>query len=107
MLVLENTLVKFSQSQISFGNIFNNAHIIYLLFFSGLPDNVNIVELDRLLTCTSKCNLHPMSMLTALLNNLDDVTELNNRLKFSAYDRDLAYFIVNNREEQISERPLM
>lgn len=64
-------------------------------------------ELDRLLMRSKHFNLHPMSYLTALLYNIDDVTVLHNRLKFSSYDRDMAYFLVENRNEKTGSRPLM
>lgn len=51
--------------------------------------------------------MHPMSYLVALLRDIDDVTVLYNRLKFSGYDRDLAYFLVEHRGEKVSSRPLM
>lgn len=64
-------------------------------------------EFDRLLKRADHLNLHPMSYLAALLKNMDEVTELHNRLKFSSFDRDLAYFLVEHREEKISSRPMM
>lgn len=52
-------------------------------------------------------NLHPMSYLAALLTDLDQVTVLHSRLKFSSYDRDLAYFLVEHRVDKVAERPLL
>lgn len=74
--------------------------------YIGLPSAPNIEELDRLLKRAEHLNLHPMSYLAALLSNLDEVTLLQNRLKCSAYERDLTYFLVEHREDKIGTRPL-
>ncbi|CAB3245707.1 unnamed protein product [Arctia plantaginis] len=75
--------------------------------YIGLPSSPNIDELDRLLKRGEHLNLHPMSYLAALLLDLDDVTLLHNRLKFSGYDRDMAYFLVEHRADKVAERQLL
>ncbi|XP_050674983.1 CCA tRNA nucleotidyltransferase 1, mitochondrial isoform X2 [Leptidea sinapis] len=73
--------------------------------YIGIP-RPNITELESLLKRSSHLKLHPMSYLAALLTNLDDVTLLHTRLKFSAFDRDMTYFIVEHRGEKESSKPL-
>lgn len=77
------------------------------LFLVGLPSSPNVEELDRVLKRAEHLKLHPMSYLSALLTDLDDVTLLYSRLKFSGYDRDLAYFLVEHRGDKIASRPLL
>ncbi|CAG4954076.1 unnamed protein product [Parnassius apollo] len=76
--------------------------------YIGIP-NPNIEELDKLLKRSQHLDLHPMSYLAALLNDIDAVTVVHSRLKFSGYDRDMAYFLVEHRgeHEETSTRPLL
>ncbi|XP_050354036.1 CCA tRNA nucleotidyltransferase 1, mitochondrial isoform X1 [Nymphalis io] len=76
--------------------------------YIGLP-NPNIKELDKLLKRSKHLDLQPMSYLAALLNNIDDATLLHARLKFSNYDRDMTYFIIENRDsdDESAPRPLL
>ncbi|CAG4957512.1 unnamed protein product [Colias eurytheme] len=74
--------------------------------FIGIP-NPNIDELEKLLKRSQHLDLHPMSYLAALLNDIDDVTLLNARLKFSGYDRDMTYFIVEHRDDKEASRPML
>ncbi|XP_063831304.1 CCA tRNA nucleotidyltransferase 1, mitochondrial [Ostrinia nubilalis] len=90
------------------GHLFKTMLDIGVEQYIGLPSNPNKEELDRVLKRGEHLGLHPMSYLAALLKDMDEVTILYARLKFSAYDRDLAYFIVEHREEAHSEdRPLL
>ncbi|CAH0594295.1 unnamed protein product [Chrysodeixis includens] len=75
--------------------------------YMGLPSNPNIEELGRVMKRAEHLNLHPMSYLAALLTDLDQVTDLHSRLKFSSYDRDLAYFLVEHRGDKVAARPLL
>ncbi|CAK1550497.1 unnamed protein product [Leptosia nina] len=74
--------------------------------YIGIP-HPNIESLDRLLKRSQHLNLHPMSYLAALLNDIDDVTLLHCRLKFSGYHRDMIYFIVEHRDKNDLTRPLL
>ncbi|XP_023934768.1 CCA tRNA nucleotidyltransferase 1, mitochondrial isoform X2 [Bicyclus anynana] len=74
--------------------------------YIGIPNPV-LKELDVLLNRSQHLDLHPMSYLAALLENIDDVTVLHARLKFSSYERDMAYFIVEHRGEKEGARPLL
>ncbi|XP_063539129.1 CCA tRNA nucleotidyltransferase 1, mitochondrial [Cydia strobilella] len=73
----------------------------------GLPIDPNIEELDRLLIRGRHLGLHPMSYLAALLRDMDEVTVLQRRLKFSGYDREMLYYIVEHRENKEGTRPLL
>lgn len=73
----------------------------------GLPIDPNIEELDRVLIRGRHLGLHPMSYLAALLRDMDEVTVLQRRLKFSGYDREMLYYIVEHRENKEGARPLL
>ncbi|XP_026314649.1 CCA tRNA nucleotidyltransferase 1, mitochondrial [Hyposmocoma kahamanoa] len=76
--------------------------------YIGLPPEPNIEELERLLRRAEHLNLYPISFLVALLKNMDEVTMLHNRLRFSGYDRDMAYFLVEHRGDKDSPlRPML
>lgn len=75
--------------------------------FSGLPENINHEELDRLWKNKETFTYQPMTLLASLLNDIEDVKNLNNRLKLSTYDRDLAYFIVNHRGNKLCDHPIV
>ncbi|GIY21099.1 CCA tRNA nucleotidyltransferase 1, mitochondrial [Caerostris extrusa] len=65
----------------------------------GLPENPNLAEYidvcDRTLQALKP---HPMVKLTALLRTEEEVTALHSRLKFSKYERDLALFLMANKD---------
>lgn len=63
-------------------------------------------ELDEVLKRSEHLKIHPISYLVALLKDTNEVTVLYSRLKFSGYDRDMAYFLVDHREAKLSQRPL-
>lgn len=42
---------------------------------------------------------HPITLLSSLLNTPEDALRLHERLKFSAYERDLTYFISQMKSE--------
>ncbi|XP_053613759.1 CCA tRNA nucleotidyltransferase 1, mitochondrial isoform X2 [Plodia interpunctella] len=73
----------------------------------GLPEQPNVEELDRVLKRADHLHLHPITYLVALLKDMDEVTVLHNRLKFSGYDRDLAYFLVEHRGDKVHDKPLL
>ncbi|KAI5631155.1 poly A polymerase head domain-containing protein [Phthorimaea operculella] len=76
--------------------------------YIGLPAKPNFDELESLVKRAEHLNLHPMSYMASLLKDMDEVTVLHNRLKFSSYDRDLTYFLVEHRGEKVSPaRPLL
>lgn len=68
---------------------------------------MNLAELDKIWINKDNFTYQPITLLASLLNNIDDVTNLNDRLKLSTYDRDLAYFIVNHRDNKLCDDPLL
>ncbi|XP_049877804.1 CCA tRNA nucleotidyltransferase 1, mitochondrial [Pectinophora gossypiella] len=90
------------------GNLLKKMLSVDIGKYIGLPSDPNLEELDRVLKRAEHLNLHPMSYLAALLRDMDDVTLLHNRLKFSGYDRDMTYFLVEHRGDKVSSsRPLL
>ncbi|XP_074032127.1 CCA tRNA nucleotidyltransferase 1, mitochondrial [Leptinotarsa decemlineata] len=78
-----------------------------LAAYIGLPANPNVEELKRVWSRSGHLKLHPITLLASLLNSIDDAKELNARLKLSAYERDLALFVVEHREPKLHPKPLM
>ncbi|KAG6455496.1 hypothetical protein O3G_MSEX009225 [Manduca sexta] len=74
--------------------------------YIGLPLSTDLDELDRVLKRAEHLKLHPMSYLAALLKDIDEVTVLHSRLKFSGYERDMTYFLVEHRGDKICMKPL-
>ncbi|KAG5677811.1 hypothetical protein PVAND_007538 [Polypedilum vanderplanki] len=67
--------------------------------YIGLPSDSNLQEFDRVKNNKLKdIDYQPITILASLLNNSEDAFKLHERLKFSAFDRDLLYFIVKHRE---------
>lgn len=66
----------------------------------GLPQQPNIDEFDKVINRSKDLKLQPITMLTALLKEPQDMIELNNRLKFRAFDRDLGLFLMECRDEK-------
>lgn len=75
--------------------------------YIGLPSHPNIEELNRVIKRAEHLLLHPISYMAALLHDMDDVTFLHSRLKFSGYDRDLTYFLVEHRSDKNGTRPML
>lgn len=67
----------------------------------GLPDVANYDEIHRLRTVmdTACANIayHPVTLLATQLNECVDATNLQARLKMSAYERDMAIFLANHK----------
>lgn len=80
--------------------------IILVIKFSGFPLSPNVQELDMLLKRAHHLNLSPLSYLAALVKDLDEVTVLHSRMKFSKLERDLLYFLVEHRDDKVSDRPM-
>lgn len=69
--------------------------------FIGLPDHANTAEYEIVCNRSHSIKPQPVTLLTALLKNEDEVMALHSRLKFSKYDRDLGLFIINNRNKDV------
>ena len=69
--------------------------------YIGLPENPNVENFKK--TCeralSQNISLRPISLLTSLLNNQNEVMDMHSRLKLSAFDRDLAIFLVDHRDD--------
>lgn len=68
---------------------------------TGLPENANFDEFENV-SQNSKFGKHPLLAITylcAFLNTLGDVLKLHQKLKLSAYERDLACFLVTHKTE--------
>ncbi|CAL7950164.1 unnamed protein product [Xylocopa violacea] len=72
--------------------------------YAGLPEKLNIENFESVYDATRKNSiiLQPITLLALLLKNEDEVFEVHNRLKFSAYERDLALFILRYWEDKPS-----
>lgn len=68
--------------------------------YIGLPEKPNVENFIKICENAKKNNLvlAPATRLAALLKTTDQALQLNERLKFSAFDRDLIVWIINYRE---------
>uniref|UniRef100_U5EXI2 Putative trna nucleotidyltransferase/polya polymerase n=1 Tax=Corethrella appendiculata TaxID=1370023 RepID=U5EXI2_9DIPT len=69
--------------------------------FIGIPEKANIEEFQKVYSRTKFFDepFQPLTLLSALLNKPEEAIHLNLRLKFSVFERELTYFIVQNRKE--------
>ncbi|XP_050440630.1 CCA tRNA nucleotidyltransferase 1, mitochondrial [Adelges cooleyi] len=67
--------------------------------FIGLPNRVDIDEFNKITSRAKGLKLHPITMLTALLKEPQDMITLNNRLKFRVFDRELGLFLIESRND--------
>uniref|UniRef100_A0A1A9X1T7 Poly A polymerase head domain-containing protein n=1 Tax=Glossina brevipalpis TaxID=37001 RepID=A0A1A9X1T7_9MUSC len=72
-----------------------------LMSYCGLPQMPNLKEFKRL--CLALKDFEkphkPVLLMISLLNSVEDAIKLHGRLKFSAHERDLAFFITQQREK--------
>ncbi|XP_076667043.1 CCA tRNA nucleotidyltransferase 1, mitochondrial [Andrena cerasifolii] len=70
--------------------------------YIGLPEKPDIKNFEDVYDASKKKNvsLHPISLCATMLKNEDQVINLHNRLKLSAYERDLALFLVQFWEDR-------
>lgn len=68
---------------------------------SGLPDQPNTDEFKAVFkrVAVHKDEIQPITVLSALLLVPEDAITLNLRLKFTVFERELSYFLTQNREE--------
>lgn len=64
--------------------------------YIGLPESLNLEEMRRVYG--TKQDLQSITYLAALLDSSEDVLKLHSRLKLSAFERDLAIFLAENRK---------
>ncbi|XP_073827719.1 CCA tRNA nucleotidyltransferase 1, mitochondrial [Musca autumnalis] len=67
----------------------------------GLPNEPNVEEFKRLSKALKDFEkpYRPILLMIALLNTVEDAMKLHERLKLSAFERDLALFITQNRDK--------
>lgn len=75
---------------------------VFLLPNLGLSENVNYEELQRLQKVTQNTfknvSFNPVTILATQLTKSQDATNLQIRLKMSAYERDLAIFLTQHKD---------
>ncbi|OXU19335.1 hypothetical protein TSAR_004803 [Trichomalopsis sarcophagae] len=76
--------------------------------YMGLPENLNLEHFNKICLNAQKNNvkLRPITLIAALLRTEEEVLQLFMRLRFPNFDRNLALFIVQHREEKLCENPL-
>ncbi|XP_067000884.1 CCA tRNA nucleotidyltransferase 1, mitochondrial [Anabrus simplex] len=70
----------------------------------GLPVNPNIAEFHRV--WSRAVDLKAMTLLASLFRNEEEVISFHNRVKLSAFDRDLGLFVLAHREDKLAVKPL-
>lgn len=77
----------------------------------GFPANSECHELHRLkhVLDTSFLNIpiNPMTIFAALINSHDEALSMHSRLKLSAYERDLLYFLAAYKHGAIGNNDLL
>lgn len=89
------------------GELLNTMHHVGVTKYCGLPDKPDMIEFNNIWNRSKKLKLQPVTLLSAMLKTVDEAITLNNRLKMSAYDRDLTTYIIENRELIPDSKPLM
>jgi tRNA nucleotidyltransferase (CCA-adding enzyme) len=76
--------------------------------YIGLPDEANLVGFQKIWNNRiENVDYHPVTLLCGLLHTPEDALALHDRLKLSAYDRDLAYFLARCKEDTKEFHELM
>lgn len=75
--------------------------------YIGFPYKPNIKELDRLVKETKGFELEVVTLISALLNDSQDVTNIANRLKFSATEKNLATFLIQERGKNMTPKAIL
>ncbi|XP_058454185.1 CCA tRNA nucleotidyltransferase 1, mitochondrial [Malaya genurostris] len=76
----------------------------------GLPETANVAEFVdtyKRVTSITLDKMQPITVLSALLYTPEDAVTLNLRLKFTVFERELIYFLVQNKEEYKSVDTLL
>ena len=76
--------------------------------YVGLPKNPDVENFDKICkrALAENISFRPITLLSSMLKNQKEVMDLHSRLKFSAFDRDLATFLVEHRNDILCEKPL-
>lgn len=76
--------------------------------YIGLPDAANLSAFQKIWNNRITDTVYsPMTLLCGLLSTPEEAFALHERLKLSAYDRDLAYFISKCKDETKDFNELM
>ncbi|XP_052868450.1 CCA tRNA nucleotidyltransferase 1, mitochondrial [Anopheles cruzii] len=67
----------------------------------GLPESANVEQFVRVSERVRSINgkMQPMTVASALLHTPEDAVQLNSRLRLTVFERELSYFITQNRDE--------
>ncbi|XP_043496139.1 CCA tRNA nucleotidyltransferase 1, mitochondrial isoform X3 [Polistes fuscatus] len=76
--------------------------------YIGLPKKPDIENFKKVYyrALNNSFKLHAITLIASLLKDEEEVMHLHSRLKFSAYERNLALFLVQHREPKPCEKPL-
>ncbi|XP_014601960.1 PREDICTED: CCA tRNA nucleotidyltransferase 1, mitochondrial [Polistes canadensis] len=76
--------------------------------YIGLPKKPDIENFKKVYyrALNNSLKLHAITLIASLLKDEEEVMHLHSRLKFSAYERNLALFLVQHREPKPCEKPL-
>lgn len=75
--------------------------------YIGLKENCDIKELQNVWSRSKHLKLNAVTLLSSLFKSHDDVVVLHDRLKLSAFDRDLAFFLVEHKDLKLDTKPLL
>uniref|UniRef100_A0A1A9WKB0 Poly A polymerase head domain-containing protein n=1 Tax=Glossina brevipalpis TaxID=37001 RepID=A0A1A9WKB0_9MUSC len=68
--------------------------------YCGLAERPNVIEFKRACaTSKGKLTINPISLITALSNNIMEAINMHERLKLSLFERDLSFFIIQERNK--------
>ncbi|XP_038628406.1 CCA tRNA nucleotidyltransferase 1, mitochondrial [Tachyglossus aculeatus] len=82
-------------------------HLVRLMYdldvayYIGLPTDGNLEELDQVCKNTRNLSASPITVLTSLFRDQDDVIKLDFRLKVSKQEKNLALFLLKHRKDLI------
>lgn len=76
-------------------------------YLPGIPENPNIEEFNVVWKRSGHLKLNAITLLTSLIKTQEEAMVLHDRLKFSAFERDLALFVVEHRQPKPSPKPLL
>lgn len=79
-----------------------------VLGFPAMVDCNDLLFLKQTAESTFKdVQMNPITMVSTLLTTRDDAMTLHSRLKLSAYERDMAFFLVENKAETRNNEDLL
>lgn len=74
--------------------------LFHILGFPAMVDCNDLLFLKQTAETTFKdVQMNPITMVSTLLTTREDAMTLHSRLKLSAYERDMAFFLVENKAE--------